>query len=271
MLIRLVTLFFFEIGAGCLIFLPVIRREDIGNGFYKFILGMSGIFILLALAMNQMGMDKSPATVGYWLTLFLIIPSFLILLMKNSSFLDRALKFLLAISIVSASASVFFDGYLLENLGITAATLEEKIWFVLNFFTSTLVLGSIIMAMLVGHWYLVKWGLPLKPLRILAGSFIIVVALKTIFMAISIWSGYSSDLSHYITFVDNLFGLKSIFFWMRVLWGLAGPLFLSYLIWETVKIRSTQSATGIIYVAVFFILVGELLSKYLVITQKVPL
>ena len=41
-----------------------------------------------------------------------------------------------------------------------------------------------------------------------------------------------------------------------------GPALLSYLTWETAKIRSTQSATGILYVDFFTVVVGEVLAKY---------
>ena len=61
-----------------------------------------------------------------------------------------------------------------------------------------------------------------------------------------------------------------IFFWQRVLFGLAGPLVLSYLVWETAKIRSTQSATGILYVDFFTVIVGEILAKYLLLSVAVP-
>jgi len=42
-----------------------------------------------------------------------------------------------------------------------------------------------------------------------------------------------------------------------------GPLALVYFIWDTVKIRSTQSATGILYIAVFLVLIGETFSRFL--------
>jgi len=56
----------------------------------------------------------------------------------------------------------------------------------------------------------------------------------------------------------------------RVLFGLAGPAILSYLTWETAKIRSTQSATGILYVDFFTVVVGEVLAKYIVLATHVP-
>ena len=48
------------------------------------------------------------------------------------------------------------------------------------------------------------------------------------------------------------------------------PGVLSYLTWETAKIRSTQSATGILYVDFFTVVVGEVLAKYLLLATRVP-
>ena len=58
--------------------------------------------------------------------------------------------------------------------------------------------------------------------------------------------------------------------WM--LFGLFGPAVLSYLTWQTAKIQSTQSATGILYVDFFTVVVGEVLAKYLLLaTDGEPL
>jgi hypothetical protein len=72
------------------------------------------------------------------------------------------------------------------------------------------------------------------------------------------------------TFVGYILSVSGVFFWQRVLFGLAGPTVLSYLTWETAKIRSTQSATGILYVDFFTVVVGEVLAKYLVLATHVP-
>ena len=42
-----------------------------------------------------------------------------------------------------------------------------------------------------------------------------------------------------------------------------GPLALGWMAWETAKIRSTQSATGILYVVVILCFLGELTSQLL--------
>ena len=70
-----------------------------------------------------------------------------------------------------------------------------------------------------------------------------------------------ADAHHEVGFIRHyIFSIDGIFFWQRLLFGLAGPAVLSYLTWETAKIRSTQSATGILYIAFALVLFGELIS-----------
>src|SRR5207237_10611044 len=93
----------------------------------------------------------------------------------------------------------------------------------------------------------------------------IVVVAAAVLVAIETWQpGLGASFRYYITSVGG------IFFWLLVLFGLAGPVLLSYLTWETAKIRSTQSATGILYVDFFTVVVGEVLAKYLLLATRVP-
>jgi len=94
----------------------------------------------------------------------------------------------------------------------------------------------------------------------------IAVVGAAVWFAIATWQADSGvpSFRHYIFSVDG------IFFWQRVLFGLAGPAVLSYLTWQTAKIRSTQSATGILYVDFFTVVVGEVLAKYIVLATHVP-
>ena len=45
--------------------------------------------------------------------------------------------------------------------------------------------------------------------------------------------------------------------------GFVAPLVLGWMAWQTARIRSTQSATGILYVVVIFCFLGELTSLLL--------
>jgi hypothetical protein len=69
----------------------------------------------------------------------------------------------------------------------------------------------------------------------------------------------------------GLWSVDGIFIWMRILFGIAGPFSLIYFIWRTVEIRSTQSATGILYVQLFLVLAGELLATHLRVAAGLPL
>jgi protein NrfD len=142
---------------------------------------------------------------------------------------------------------------------------------ILSFFSSALLLGGACTAMILGHWYLVIPSLEVSHLQSIVKFHMasmalrVVVVAAAIFVAIVSWEpGLGPSFRSYI------FSIAGIFFWQRVLFGLAGPAVLSYLTWETAKIRSTQSATGILYVDFFTVVVGEVLAKYLFLATRVP-
>jgi protein NrfD len=141
---------------------------------------------------------------------------------------------------------------------------------VASFLSSVALLGGACGAMVLGHWYLVVPSLDVAHLQSIVkmhiGSMVVrlVVVATAVMIAIVTWQPGVPNFERYIFSVDG------IFFWQRVLFGLAGPAVLSYLTWETAKIRSTQSATGILYVDFFTVIVGEVLAKYLLLSTKVP-
>jgi len=63
---------------------------------------------------------------------------------------------------------------------------------------------------------------------------------------------------------------EGFFFWQRVGIGLVAPFIVALLMSRTVRIRSTQSATGLLYVAVIFILIGEMISRFLYVAAGIP-
>ena len=141
---------------------------------------------------------------------------------------------------------------------------------VLSFFSSAFLLGGACTAMILGHWYLVIPSLDVSHLQSIVkvhmASMVVrvVVVGAAIVVAIVTWEpGHGPSFSRYV------FSIGGIFFWQRMLFGLAGPAVLSYLTWETAKIRSTQSATGILYVDFFTVVVGEVLAKYLLLATRV--
>ena len=142
---------------------------------------------------------------------------------------------------------------------------------VASFLSSAALLGGACTAMILGHWYLVIPSMQVTHLQSIVkvhmASMVVRVAVvvAAVFVAIATWQpGLGPSFG--ATFCRS----RGVFFWQRVLFGLAGPLLLSYLTWETAKIRSTQSATGILYVDFFTVVVGEVLAKYLLLATRVP-
>jgi protein NrfD len=140
-----------------------------------------------------------------------------------------------------------------------------------SFITSAALLGGACTAMVLGHWYLIlpsmEIGLLQRIVRFHLTSLVARVVLVACVVAAVAGGAMAAriDLAHYAT------SAAGVFLWQRVLFGLAGPAVLGWLTWETAKIRSTQSATGILYVDFFTVIVGEVLAKYLLMETSLPL
>ena len=142
---------------------------------------------------------------------------------------------------------------------------------VASFLSSAALLGGACGAMVLGHWYLVVPSLDVAHLQSIVKLHIVsmvvrvVVVVAAVTMAIVTWQpGVGPNFLRYIL------SSGGIFFWQRVLFGLVGPGVLAYLTWETAKIQSTQSATGILYVDFFMVIVAEVLAKYLLLSTNIP-
>ena len=133
----------------------------------------------------------------------------------------------------------------------------------LNFLAGAGVLGSVIGAMLLGHWYLVVKDLPVAPLKLLTVLFFSFLALRLGLFGVA-WAMDPEGLS-------RIASRGTVFLIVRVLFGLGAPLAMSWMIWGTVAIRSTQAATGILYGVVCFVLMGEAASRFLLIRTGFPL
>lgn len=137
--------------------------------------------------------------------------------------------------------------------------------------TSALLMGAAAGAMILGHYYLVVIDLPIQALRRLTVLLIAAIALRTVVVAIVLAGPAHPGLAEARTVAAGLLSIDGVFVWMRLLFGIAGPWSLAWFIWKTVEIRSTQSATGILYVQLFLVMAGELLAKYLRVAVGIPL
>jgi protein NrfD len=137
--------------------------------------------------------------------------------------------------------------------------------------TSIWLLGASASAMILGHFYLVTLDLPISALRRLTLLLVLGLGLRLAIVVFALAGPVHGGLDEAGRVAAGLFSPDGIFVWMRLLFGIAGPLSLIWFIWKTVEIRSTQSATGILYVQLFLVMSGELLAKHLRVTAGLPL
>jgi hypothetical protein len=127
---------------------------------------------------------------------------------------------------------------------------------------SGLVLGLTMAAMLLGHWYLNAPGMAIAPLNrlvLLTGAALAARAVCCAIGAVSEWQlvGRPETVQLMLLAVRWLFGF-----------ALAGVSLV--MTWQTLKIPNTQSATGILYVAVIATFLGELVSLMISSTTQFP-
>ncbi len=254
----------FGVGVACTL---VLVDRAAGVKFFRFNAGLAALILGAGFALRPVT-DRADAMHTLAIIALLISEAclvvFWVIVGRRLPGLRRPL---IAIAVAAGLLAVIAQGLETSRDRQTISALLT----VVSFLSSVFVLGGACGAMILGHWYLVIPSLDVAHLQSLVkfhiGSILvrIVVVAAAVFLAIATWQpGAGPSFERYIL------SSGGIFFWQRVLFGLAGPVVLAYLTWETAKIRSTQSATGILYVDVFAVIVGEVLAKYLLLATAVP-
>ena len=121
---------------------------------------------------------------------------------------------------------------------------------------SATLLGSTLTAMLLGHYYLTAPAMSIEPLKRFVRLMGASLGVRTVLAALALiaWREDASSAAA---------SISPLFLAMRWGMGIAGFGLATYLAWRTVQIRSTQSATGILYIAMTLLLFGELSSLIL--------
>ncbi len=182
--------------------------------------------------------------------------------------------------------------FLIASGAIYESNMFEGIF---NLYSSGLLLGGFFAGQFLGHWYLNVPGMHIVELKRIITFLFVGLSFKTIEVVVTLVRRYlgegiamgidamgrplGDDVSNtefllqlnpshsVFSFEGDLWlGLGSyglILLSMRVIWGLLAPWILALMIRKTVNMRSTQSATGILYAACVMVLVAEATALYL--------
>jgi len=154
----------------------------------------------------------------------------------------------------------------LGRVAMVAPIEPGSAWTVVGAAAGGLFFGSVLLIMNLGHWYLVSRSLPFALLARGAALFAGLAIFRTLYLGLAVATHPGSEGLHTLVSLER----DALFFLFRVLWGIVGPLALSYFIWRTAEMKSNQAATGLLYVALVFVLIGELLSSYLTVATGFP-
>ena len=251
MALNALGLFFLETAAGTGFLLLFFPPGTLGKGFFSLHGAIAFFFMLLALQTYPAGI---PGDVG-------LVGAALFGLYTLAAHANRAA---LARPLLAGAAGC--AGFCMARVAIAAPRLTGSAWTAASSALGALFFGAVLLVMNLGHWYLVSRALPFKLLARGATLFAALAAARTLTLAAAVAINPAPEGLAALLSLEK----DALFFLFRVAWGILGPLALSFFIWKTADMKSNQAATGLLYVALVFVLIGELLSAYLTVVTGFP-
>jgi hypothetical protein len=264
-------LVFGQLAVGGAVGLTVPPFRVLDRGFYR---SSGGIFAGFALAFAlangvltwQVGelAGRPGAEVALWVGFAALFVAYTVLLWTERG-LVRARVF----------SATLFAGVLALTVSADAfvpSSFHGPITWVypLPFLTAAASLGAVATGMLLGHWYLIDLGLSIDPLARLLRFFMWATAVHLLVLLAVVGVAWASggDASRAVT---ALLTEHRTLFLARLLLGPVPALGIAWLIHRTLQIPQTMAATGLFYVAILFVMVGEMLGRLVLYQTGLPL
>ena len=266
-------LLFHQIALGGLFAIAATPFHELSRGFYKstagvlFVVGLLGLLGKASLYLKPLVAQPGLGRVldFFFHTLFILSFAVYLYSLWGERVVFRARSF-------SASLFAGLAALALSSRGFYQApfwSLETALY-PLSFLISALLLGGVTVGMLIGHWYLIDTGQSIQPFIRIFKFFFFALVLQTIFFlllpALLYFFGTSNTLSH----LEQLWESRSVLLGARLLTTQGGSLILSAMIWRTLKIPHTMAATGLFYIALLGVFVGEILGRQILALTSLP-
>ncbi len=130
--------------------------------------------------------------------------------------------------------------------------------------------GAVTLSTALGHAYLTATDMTIAPLRRLSTLFAAAVAVRAMWVVL-VGGGLMTLALRRGTLETSALHGQLLMLAVRGVVGLLLPAVFAYMVRETVRLRATQSATGILYFTLVLVYIGELASQYLVHRLGLPL
>jgi hypothetical protein len=252
-------------------------RGQVAASFVKFCAAMVSVAAVV-LILNLLALDPRSVVGGFRL---------------EQGIFDavRALTFLFAASTLPYAWSVLnerrrastYTG--IASIACGAALVGVVAWYVslptwgyagtlLSIAAGTLAVGAVVLAMTLGHWYLVTPRLPRRPLEEMTLFLLAIIVLQAGLLIVNV-AIPARDMPEATAFLGSTTLGANPAFWLRIIIGLAFPAALAWMSYVSSKgypanENAMMAATGLLYIAVGAVLVGEVLARGLLFLTGRP-
>lgn len=261
-----------QLSVGGVVLLAVISRRQLGLSFFR----LNGLIFFLLMGAAIPGIPAPAADGGIRGLLHSWPGATIVLTLAYAACLFAYLVTFWVKKETHATSWLYGAAFLGVGLVVASAlTYAERlaegpvqVLIPLNFLLSSLVLGSALLGMLLGHRYLTNPHLSISHLNVLAWIFLIAIVLQGGLTIGGFLLGPNREAVLAALRIETVLGL---FFWIRLAVGIAMPLVLALMILNTIRYRANMSATGLLYIAVLMVMAGEAFSRYVLLTEAIIL
>lgn len=268
----MLTTFAFTLSGGMLCVLATARTTEVAWRFLRLVMGlvllMTVPLVVWRLAPSQPPLDAA----GRWIVVLGAGAAF----MSSVGLVFAPLASRCEIAFRCLCAGGGFLGLAAASLLAIGSVGQQMLPFpipaiiVTGQILSGLLLGSVTIAWLLGHAYLTATSMTIAPLLHFSRAFSWSAGFRLLFVVASLSAAYflgsEATLEIFTRYMQDWLILT-----LRILVGLVAVGIFAYMVSDCVKLRSTQSATGILYFGSTFVYVGELAGLHLLMQYGWPI
>jgi hypothetical protein len=257
MLVTITLLSFLIFGVTYPLFLLLTAKDPIKHNFNRFHLACPVVLAGLSIvSFWMMPFPQHAKAAGIaWLAAGLLVTGYY----WNKDKID-----FLVIGLLVLSGLKVYHFAFLELVG------HDKIQIIISVIAGLMVSGMFY-AMNLGHFYLNVHGLKISHLKNAVSAFGLLTAVRLMWDLFYIASGkimYRGEEQTVLSFMNSLDGFL---LWVAFFFGTLFPLAGLYFAFGTLKLKNTQATTGILYVLLSAVLLGDLAFKYYLLKFSIPM
>jgi hypothetical protein len=265
------TVFFTTLAAGCLGVLAACRMDQVAWKFVRlaFLLALAVIALILVGELMTAGWGRGrAANTALLMSLLAGLASFVgLALAPLAPRRGRLIRLIAATGAATAMVAAWAWGF--ERQLWPAPAENCPLGILLGQVLMAALLGAVSLSTMLGHAYLTHTRMTIQPLRRLARIFAAALALRLAWVVL-VGGGMAWYRLRSGSLSASALDEQTLMLIIRGGVGLLLPAVFAYMVLETVRLRATQSATGILYFTLVLIYVGELTGQFLTSQTGVP-